>query len=261
MINYKTESDIEAMRLSGDLLGRTHAEVAKHIEPGVTTLALDKIAQEFIADNKAVPSFLNYKGSYPGALCVSRNEDVVHGLPNKKELKEGDILSVDCGIFLNGFHADSAYTYPVGEVDPETLRLLEVTKKCLAAGVEQMKVGNRVGDIGFAVQKIAEAEGFSVIRELVGHGIGKNLHEKPDVPNYGKRGSGPRIRNGLVLAIEPMINFGGKAIVQESDNWTIRTKDRKPSAHYEHTVAVINNETHVLTTFKYIEEVLQLNYA
>jgi methionyl aminopeptidase len=260
MIYYKTERDIAQIQVSGDLLGRTHAEVAKQVKPGVTTQELDKIAETFIKDHGAMPSFLKYKG-FPASLCISVNDVVVHGIPGKYVLKEGDIVSIDCGVFLNGFHADSAYTYPVGEVSAEVKKLLEVTKGCLTKGIEQVRSGNRIGDIGFAVQTHAERSGFSVVRELVGHGLGRNLHEKPDVPNFGKRGQGQKIENGLVIAIEPMINLGSKTIFQERDGWTIRAKDRKPSAHFEHTVAFIAGEARVLTTFKYIEEVFTNQYA
>ena len=248
------------MRKSADLLGRAHAEVAKSVEPGVKTKDLDKIAEEFIKDNNAYPSFLNY-GGFPGSLCISVNEVVVHGIPSSYELKDGDIISVDCGVLLNGYHADSAYTYPVGEVSKEVLDLLKTTKESLYKGIEQARVGNRIGDVSFAIQSYCEKKGYSVVRELVGHGIGKDLHEKPEVPNFGNRGRGIKIQNGLVIAIEPMINLGGKKVFQENDNWTIRTRDRKPSAHYEHTVAVVNGEPEILTTFKYIEEVFQYTYA
>jgi len=260
MIYYKKESDLEMMRKSADLLGRAHAEVAKSVAPGIKTKDLDKIAEEFIKDNGAYPSFLNY-GGFPGSLCISVNEVVVHGIPGNYELKDGDIISIDCGVFLNEYHADSAYTYPVGEVSKEVLSLLKTTKESLYKGIEQTKVGNRLGDVSYAIQSYCEKKGYSVVRELVGHGIGKNLHEKPEVPNFGNRGRGIKIQDGLVIAIEPMINLGGRKVVQERDNWTIRTKDRKPSAHYEHTVAVVNGEPEILTTFKYIEEVFQYSYA
>ena len=255
MVFYKTDEEIELIKISGDVLGRAHAEVAKLIKPGITTQQLDKVAEEFIRDNGGVPSFKGYSG-FPGTLCVSPNEQVVHGMPNEDELQEGDILSVDCGVFLNGFHSDSAYTYGVGDIDSATEDLLTSTKQSLFEGIEQAIVGKRVGDVSFAVQKYVEQLGYTVVRELVGHGVGKNLHEKPEVPNYGKRGRGPLLREGLVIAIEPMINLGTKNIVQESDGWTIRTADNKPSAHFEHTVAVRKGKAEVLTTFKYIEEVL-----
>ncbi|WP_044203104.1 type I methionyl aminopeptidase [Flammeovirga sp. OC4] len=254
MVYYKTEEEIELMRKSADLLGRAHGEVAKNIKEGVSLNALDKIAQEFIQDNGAHPSFLNYNG-FPGTLCMSLNDVIVHGLPSDYILKSGDIISLDCGVLLDGFHSDSAYTYPVGEVDAETIKLLKVTQECLQKGIDECKINNRIGDVSYAVQQHAEMHGYGVVRELVGHGLGKNLHEKPEVPNYGKRGRGLKIKDGLVIAIEPMINMGTRAITQDRDGWTIRTRDRKPSAHYEHTVAIVNGQTEVLTTFKYIEEV------
>ncbi len=252
-IYYKSAHDIELIRQSGDVLGRAHGEVAKHIEPGVETKKLDKIATEFIKDHDGHPSFLGYN-DFPAALCISVNENVVHGIPNNYCLKDGDIVSIDCGVFLNGFHSDSAYTYAVGEVSEDTLNLLRTTKESLYVAIENAQAGKRIGDIGYAIQRYVEQKGYTVIRELVGHGLGRELHEKPEVPNYGKRGRGTKLQNGMVLAIEPMINLGKKEIVQERDGWTIRTKDRRPSAHYEHTVAIHNNQTEILTTFKYIEE-------
>jgi len=260
MIYLKTEADIQKMKDSALLLGKAHGEVAKYVKPGVSTKFLDNIAEQFIKDHKAHPSFLNYNG-FPASLCISVNEVVVHGIPGAYELKDGDIVSIDCGVFLNGFHADSAYTYPIGNVSGETKKLLEVTKQSLYLGIEQMKLGNRIGDVSHAVQKHAEASGFTVVRELVGHGVGKKLHEKPDVPNFGKRGRGQKIKNGLVIAIEPMINQGSRLVVQERDKWTIRTRDRKPSAHYEHTVACVDGKPQILTTFDFIEEALQSQYA
>lgn len=255
MVYYKTDEEIELIKISGDVLGRAHAEVAKLIKPGITTRALDKVAEEFIRDNGGVPSFKGYNG-FPGTLCVSPNDQVVHGMPNDVVLVEGDILSVDCGVFLNGFHSDSAYTYSVGEVAKETLELLQYTKDSLYKGIEQCTVGKRIGDVSEAIQTYVEANNYSVVRELVGHGVGKHLHEKPEVPNYGKRGRGPLLREGIVIAIEPMINLGKRTIIQERDGWTIRTADGKPSAHFEHTVAVRKGKAEVLTTFKYIEEVI-----
>ncbi|MEH0158369.1 type I methionyl aminopeptidase [Limibacter armeniacum] len=254
MVYYKTDSDIALMRESADLLGRAHAEVAKNIKVGVSLKELDKVAEEFIKDHGAYPSFLDYNG-FPASLCMSVNDVVVHGIPNDYRLQDGDIVSIDCGVYYQGFHSDSAYTYPVGNVSAEVMQLLKVTKESLYLAIEQMKVNNRIGDVSFAVQQHAEKHGYGVVRELVGHGLGKSLHEKPEVPNYGKRGRGLKIKNGLVIAIEPMINLGGKGIVQDADGWTIRTRDGKPSAHYEHTVAAHNDQTEVLTTFKYIEEV------
>jgi methionyl aminopeptidase len=253
MIHYKTSEEVQKIKQSADILGRAHGEVSKHIKEGVKTSFLDKIAEEFIRDNGAVPSFKGYNG-FPASLCISVNEVVVHGFPSDYELKDGDIISVDCGVFHQGFHSDSAYTYPIGEVLPSVLALLKTTRDSLYLGIEQAISGNRIGDIGHAIQKFVEAKGYTVVRELVGHGLGRNLHEGPEVPNYGKKGSGPLLKQGMVIAIEPMINLGTKNIVQERDGWTIRTADRKPSAHYEHTVAIFEDRTEVLTTHKYIEE-------
>lgn len=260
MIYYKTAEDLAFMRQSAQLLGKAHGEVAKHVKAGISTKALDKIAETFIKDHQAAPSFLNY-GGFPASLCISVNDVVVHGIPGNYELKDGDIVSIDCGVFLNGYHADSAYTYPIGEVPPEVLALLQTTKESLYMGIEQTRRGNRIGDVSHAIQVYCEARGYEVVRELVGHGVGKSLHEKPEVPNYGKRGRGPKIEDGLVIAIEPMINLGTRRVMQESDGWTIRTRDRKPSAHFEHTVAVVDGEPEVLTTFQYIEEAFKYTYA
>lgn len=256
MINVKNFEEIELIREGADLLGRVHAEVAKSIVSGVTTEQLDKIAEEYIGDHRAEGAFKGYNG-YKHTLCISVNEQVVHGIPGKYELKEGDIISVDCGVKWKGFHSDSAYTYSVGEVDERVTELLRITKESLFQGIEAFKMGNRIGDVGFVIQTNAEAKGFSVVRELVGHGIGRSLHESPEVPNFGKRGTGPKIEDGMVVAIEPMINLGKRDIVQEHDGWTIRTKDRLPSAHFEHTVAISGGKTEVLTTFKYIEEAIK----
>jgi len=253
MIHYKTSEEVEKIKQSADILGRAHGEIAKHVKKGVKTSFLDKIAEEFIWDHGAVPSFKGYNG-FPSSLCISVNEVVVHGFPSEYELKDGDIISVDCGVFHQGFHSDSAYTYPIGEVPPSVLALLSATKDSLYLGIEQAVFGNRVGDIGHAIQKFVEAKGYTVVRELVGHGLGRKLHEAPEVPNYGKKGSGPLLKQGMVIAIEPMINLGTRNIVQEKDGWTIRTADRKPSAHYEHTIAIFEDRTEVLTTHKYIEE-------
>jgi len=253
MIHYKTSEEVERIKESADILGRAHGAIAKEVKEGVKTSFLDKIAEEFIRDHGAVPSFKGYNG-FPSALCISVNEVVVHGFPSAYELKDGDIISIDCGVFHQGFHSDSAYTYPIGEVPPSVLALLSATKDSLYLGIEQAVFGNRIGDIGHAVQKFMEAKGYTVVRELVGHGLGRNLHESPEVPNYGKKGSGPLLKQGMVIAIEPMINLGTRNIVQEKDGWTIRTADRKPSAHYEHTIAIFEDRTEVLTTHKYIEE-------
>jgi methionyl aminopeptidase len=255
MVIYKTDEEIQLIKQSGEILGKAHAEVAKRIEPGIKTAELDSIAFEYISDCGGKPSFKNYN-SFPYSLCISVNENIVHGMPCNYVLKEGDIISVDCGVVLNGFHSDSAYTYGVGEVSKETKKLLKVTKESLYAGIDVAITGNRIGDIGSAIQQHVEKEGYSVVRELVGHGIGKNLHEAPEIPNYGKRGQGLKLMNGMVLAIEPMINLGKKNVFYEKDGWTIRTADRKPSAHFEHTVAVRNGKAEILTTFKYIEEII-----
>ena len=255
MIDYKTEEEIEIQRKSSLLVGKTLAEVAKLIRPGATTLELDKVAEEFIRDNGAKPGFKGYNG-FPNTLCTSVNEEVVHGIPSNKPLKNGDIVSVDCGVLFEGFYGDSAYTFEVGEVSDAVKKLLEVTKQSLLLGLEKAVTGNRVGDIGHAIQKYTESFGYGVVRELVGHGVGRNLHESPEVPNYGRRNSGLKLKKGLVLAIEPMINLGSPSVRQLRDGWTIVTADGKPSAHFEHDVAV-GREPDVLSTFKYIEEVLE----
>lgn len=253
MIHYKTSEEVQLIKNSADILAKAHGEVAKHIKEGVKTSFLDKIAEEFIRDHDGVPSFKGYNG-FPSSLCISVNEVVVHGFPSEYELKDGDIISVDCGVFHQGFHSDSAYTYPIGEVSPSILELLRATRDSLYIGIEQAVFGKRTGDVGNAIQKFVEAKGYTVVRELVGHGVGKSLHEAPEVPNYGKRGSGPILKDGMVIAIEPMVNLGTRNIVQERDGWTIRTADRKVSAHYEHTVAIFEDRTEVLTSHKYIEE-------
>ena len=253
MIYLKTDEEIELMRESNRLVGMTHGELSKHIRPGVTTLQLDKIADEFIRDHGAVPSFLGY-GGFPNSICTSVNEHVVHGIPNNTPLKEGDIVSVDIGTVKNGYNGDSAYTYCVGEVSDEIKQLLRVTLESLYIGIEQAKEGNRIGDIGNAIQSYCEKRGYSVVRELVGHGIGRKMHESPEVPNYGRRGTGPLIKNGMCIAIEPMINMGSKNVVFESDGWTVRTKDLKPSAHFEHTIAVRNGKADILSTFEFIKD-------
>lgn len=256
MIVIKTDEEIEILRENNLLVSRTLAEVGKEIKPGVTTRALDKIAEDFILDNGAKPGFKGYNG-FPATLCTSVNGQVVHGIPSDYVLKEGDILSVDCGVLKNGFYGDSAFTFPVGEIDEETRKLLRTTRECLELGVQQVRPGNRVGDIGYAVQKHAEENGFSVVRELVGHGLGRNLHEAPEVPNYGKRGRGAKLREGMVICIEPMINLGQKEVFQRSDGWTIQTVDGKPSAHFEYAVAVKNGSVDVLTTFQYIDDIVK----
>jgi methionyl aminopeptidase len=255
MVYYKTDEQLELIRVSGDVLGRAHAEVAKRVKPGVKTIELDKIAFEFIRDNGGKPSFKDYRG-FKHSLCISLNDQVVHGIPGNYELQEGDIVSIDGGVLLNGFHSDSAYTYAVGNVSDSVKKLLKITKESLEAGIAKTEAGARLGDVSYAIQSYVEKNGYSVVRELVGHGVGRDLHEKPEVPNYGKNGKGIKLQNGLVIAIEPMVNMGKKEVVQERDGWTIRTKDRLPSAHFEHTVAIKNGKPLILTTFKYIEEVL-----
>ena len=256
MIFHKTGEEIERIKKSSLLVGKTLAEVAKIIKPGVTTLNLDKIAEEFIRDNNALPGFLGY-GGFPNSLCTSVNSAVVHGIPNDKPLQNGDIVSVDCGVLMNDFYGDSAYTFEVGEVSDEIKKLLRITKESLDLAVEQTRSGNRIGDIGFAVQSHAESNGYGVVRELVGHGLGRSLHEKPEVPNYGKKGRGHKMKPGLVLAIEPMINLGKKEITQLDDGWTIQTKDNLPSAHFEHDVAISRDGSpEVLSSFEEIEKVL-----
>ena len=255
MIYLKTPEEIELLRKSNVLVGKTLAEVAKAIRIGVTTLELDKIAEDFIRSNGALPGFLGYQG-FPNTLCVSVNDQVVHGIPSNYALKDGDIVSVDCGTIIDGFYGDSAYTFCVGNVDPKVKKLLDTTKEALYKGIEQARHGNRIGDIGYAIQQHCQAAGFSVVREMVGHGVGRNMHEDPEVPNYGKRGQGLQLREGMVIAIEPMINMGNRGIVFERDGWTIRTIDRKPSAHFDHTVAIQKGDASILSTFQYVEEVL-----
>ncbi|MBU0695518.1 MAG: type I methionyl aminopeptidase [Bacteroidetes bacterium] len=254
-ITYKSAEEIELIRESSLLVSKTHAEVAKVIKEGVSTAYLNKIAEEFIRDHKAVPAFLNYNG-FPYTLCISLNDQVVHGFPSEYILKDGDIVSVDCGVIKNKYFGDSAYTFTIGNIAEETQKLLDVTKECLALGIEKAVVGSRIGDIGFAVQEHAEKNGFGVVRELVGHGVGRALHEKPEVPNYGKRGSGIKLEEGMVLAIEPMINAGRAGVKFWDDGWTVSTIDQKPSAHFEHTVAIKKGKADVLSTFEYVEEVL-----
>lgn len=255
-IHYKSVEEIELIRTSSLLLSRTNAEIAKAVKPGVKTIELDKIAETFIKDHGGTPAFLNYNG-FPYSLCISVNDQIVHGFPGTYELKEGDIVSVDCGVVLNNYISDSAYTFPVGEVAPEVGQLLQVTRECLRLAIEKAVVGNRVGDIGFAVQEHAEKHGYGVVKELVGHGVGLRLHEKPEVPNYGKRGTGIKLEEGMVLAIEPMINLGRAGVKFWKDGWTVSTIDGKPSAHYEHTVAVQKGQADVLTTFDLIQQVLE----
>lgn len=258
MLYLKTDEEVEFLRDSNMLVSKTLAEVARQIRPGVTTLYLDRIAEEFIRDHSAVPAFKGY-GGFPATLCTSVNEEVVHGIPSAYQLREGDIISVDCGVILNGWYGDSAYTFAVGEISGEVKKLIDYTRESLEEGVRAAVAGNRVGDVSYSVQKKAESGGFSVVRELVGHGLGRKLHEPPEVPNFGKRGTGPKLERGLVICIEPMINMGKKETRQMSDGWTIRTLDGKPSAHFEYAVAVSREKADVLTTFDFIEEVLNNN--
>lgn len=256
MIYLKTDEEIELMRVANQLVGKTLGELAKHVAPGVTTLQLDKIAEEFIRDNGATPAFLGY-GGFPNSICASVNEHVVHGIPSSKViLRDGDIISIDCGTHINGFTGDSAYTFCVGEVSPEVRHLLKTTKESLYKGIEAAVDGKRVGDIANAIQTYCETRNYSVVRELVGHGCGRNMHEEPEVPNYGRRGCGPLLRSGMCICIEPMINLVSKNVVFENDGWTVRTKDRKPSAHFEHCIAIRPDGPDILSSFKFIEEVL-----
>jgi methionyl aminopeptidase len=255
MLYLKTDEEVGLLRESNMLVSRTLAEIAALIRPGITTLYLDGIAEAFIRDNGAVPGFKGY-GGFPNTLCTSVNDEVVHGIPSDYVLKEGDILSVDCGVILNGWYGDSAYTFAVGEIREEKRRLLEFTRASLEEGVKSAIAGNRIGDISYAVQTIAESGGYSVVRELVGHGLGRKLHEPPEVANWGRKGTGPKMEKGLVICIEPMINAGLKETVQMNDGWTIKTADGRPSAHFEYAVAVDRGKADVLTTFKFIEEVL-----
>jgi methionyl aminopeptidase len=256
MIYYKSIEEIERIRESSLLVARTLAEVAKIIGPGVTSLELDRRAEEFIRDNGGIPAFKGYNG-FPASLCISPNSQVVHGIPNAEPIKEGDIISVDCGVLKNGFYGDSAYTFAIGEVDSRVQRLLKVTKESLYKGIEVATEGHRLQDISYEIQTYCEAHGFSVVRELVGHGIGKKLHEAPEVPNFGKRGSGPKLQLGLVIAIEPMINMGKRNVLHGKDGWTITTQDGLPSAHFEHTIAIGKGKAEILSSFKYIEEALE----
>lgn len=261
MIILKTDDEIELLRQSNLLVGRTLAEVAKMIRPGITTRHLDRIAEEFIRDNGAIPTFKGFPNPYgspfPASICTSVNSQVVHGIPNDQPLKDGDIVSVDCGTLLNGFCGDSAYTFCVGEVSPEVQQLLAITKESLYKGIENAVHGKRVGDIGFAIQSHCESYHYGVVREFVGHGIGKDMHEDPAVPNYGRRGSGPLLKKGMCLAIEPMITLGDRKVFLENDNWSVRTRDNSIAAHFEHTVAVGLDKADILSSFDYIEEVLR----
>ena len=255
MIKIKTPEEIELMRESALIVSKTLGEIAKEVKPGVTTLYLDKIAEEHIRDHGAIPGFLGLY-DFPNTLCMSPNEQVVHGIPNNEPLKEGDIISVDCGALKNGFYGDHAYTFEIGEVDEEIKNLLRITKESLYIGIKEFKLGNRVGDVGYAIQNYTEKHGYGVVRELVGHGLGREMHEDPEMPNYGRRGRGKKFKEGMVVAIEPMINLGTHRIKQYSDGWTIKTVDLKPSAHFEHDVAIVKGKPELLSTFKYIYDVL-----
>lgn len=261
MIFLKTEDEIELLRASNILVGKTLAELAKVIQPGISTGQLDRLAEEFIRDHGAIPTFKGfpnpYGSPYPASICTSVNEVVVHGIPHDDVvLKDGDIISIDCGTFMNGFCGDSAYTFCVGDVAPEVRQLLKATKEALYLGIEHAVQGQRLGDIGFSIQQHCENQGYGVVREFVGHGIGKDMHEEPQVPNYGKRGTGIKLKTGMCLAIEPMITLGSRQLVMERDGWTVRTKDRKAAAHFEHTIAVGSCKAEILSTFSFIEEVL-----
>ena len=259
MIYYKTPEEIELIRESALLVSKTLTLVAENIKPGITGKKLDAMAEAFIKDHGAHPGFLGYNG-FPASLCISINEQVVHGIPSDKEFEDTDIVSVDCGVLMNEFYGDSAYTFVMGGVDEDTVKLCDITNQSLYKGIEQAVVGNRLSDISYAIQRFTEVENnYSVIRELVGHGIGKNLHESPEVPNYGKRGRGPVLKKGMVIAIEPMINLGKKAIRQHSDGWTITTKDKLPSAHYEHTVAISNGSPDILSNHEIVVEQVKNN--
>jgi len=259
VIPIKTKEEIELMRMSNQLVAKTHAELAKVIRPGIKTIELDAIAEQFIRDHKGKPAFKGY-GGFPSSLCISENHKIVHGIPGDYTIKEGDVISVDCGVELNGFFGDSAFTYPIGELDPDVKKLLDDTIISLYLGIEQAIIGNRIGDISFAIQDYTEKEcGYGVVRELVGHGIGENLHEKPEVPNYGKRGKGPKLKSGMCLAIEPMINLGTRKVKELEDRWTIVTADSKFSAHYEHTIAITENGPDILSDFEVIHEALKSN--
>ena len=258
MIIPKSREEIELMRESALVVSKTLGMLAPEIKPGVTTLELDKMAEEFIRDHGAEPGFLGLY-DFPNSLCMSPNAQVVHGIPNDTPLQEGDIISIDCGAIKNGFYGDHAYTFEVGEVAPEVKKLLEVTKESLYVGIREFKAGNRVGDVGYAIQKYTEDHGYGVVRELVGHGLGRTMHEDPEMPNYGRRGRGKKFVEGMVVAIEPMINLGTKRIKQLPDGWTILTADNKPSAHFEHDVALVDGKPELLSTFKYIYESLKIN--
>ncbi len=255
MIHIKTREEIELMRESALIVSKTLGMLACEIKPGVTTLYLDKLAETFIRDHGAVPGFLGLY-DFPNTLCMSPNAQVVHGIPNNIPLKDGDIISVDCGSLKSGFYGDHAYTFEIGEVDKAIKKLLRITRESVYVGINQFRSGNRVGDVGYAIQKYTEKEGYGVVRELVGHGLGRVMHEDPEMPNYGKRGRGKQFKEGMVVAIEPMINMGTHRIKQLNDGWTILTADGKPSAHFEHDVAIVDGKPELLSTFKYVHQAL-----
>ena len=259
MMIYKTNDQVELMRQSALLVSKTLTEIAGTLKPGITTLSIDRKVGEFIKDHQAIPSFLNYNG-YPFNSCISVNDVVVHGFPGPKELVEGDIITIDIGVILNGWHGDHAYTFAIGDPGEEVMKLIQVTKESLYKGIEKAVAGNRIGDIAFAIQEHTERKnGYGVVRELVGHGLGKNLHEDPQVPNYGKRGSGPKLKEGLVLAIEPMINMGTRDVYTDDDGWTVRTNDGKPSVHFEHDVCVRKGKADILSDYSIIEKAEKAN--
>lgn len=259
MMIYKTNDQVELMRQSALLVSKTLTEIAGTLKPGITTLSIDRKVGEFIKDHQAIPSFLNYNG-YPFNSCISVNDVVVHGFPGPKELIEGDIITIDIGVILNGWHGDHAYTFAIGDPGEEVMKLIQVTKESLYKGIEKAVAGNRIGDIAFAIQEHTERKnGYGVVRELVGHGLGKNLHEDPQVPNYGKRGSGPKLKEGLVLAIEPMINMGTRDVYTEDDGWTVRTNDGKPSVHFEHDICVRKGKADILSDYSIIEKAEKAN--
>jgi methionyl aminopeptidase len=256
MIFLKSDEEIELLRISNQIVAKTLAEMAKLIAPGVSTSQLDKVAEEFIRDHGAVPGFLGY-GGFPKSICTSVNEQVVHGIPSDQVyLEDGDVISVDCGVYFNGFHGDSAYTFCVGDVKPEIVDLLRTTKESLYKGIEQAQEGRRLGDLGYAIQSYCEERGYSVVREMIGHGVGRKLHEAPEVPNFGRKGNGIMLKSGMTIAIEPMINLGTRHLLFEKDGWTTRTVDRKVSAHFEHSVAIRRGKADILSSFEFIEQVL-----
>lgn len=254
MIIYKTNAEVELMKQSAELVSKTLAEVAKVLKPGMNTLQIDTLCEQFVRDHHAIPSFKNYKNTYPFSICASVNDVVVHGFPNTTPLKDGDIISIDLGVILNGWHGDHSYTFIMGDVTNEVLQLVKVTKESLYKGIEKAIVNNRIGDIAYAIQEHTEKKhGYGVVRELVGHGLGRSLHEDPQIPNYGKRGEGPKLKENLVIAIEPMINMGTKDVFTEADGWTVKTKDGKPSVHFEHDVCVKKNKAFILSDYSFIE--------